>query len=1184
MNANENNNRDDAEVPHEIPPAVPSTSDEEEGNVQKKTSHESAEKSELNNQSNERDKDAYVREQNNSGILYSQTIVGNPNNNQMMYPNNGSQQFQQPAFDQGLYPPPPNNNNMPYNQYPLNDNQLPPQHNNMSNNMNMNNILSQNLGIPNQPITMQLPPIPPPPPQPSFLPPNSNDNNVGGLDAQRQYYEEQMRQHALQYANAAAGAAWAAARIACGGGNNVNSSMSGDIVLQNPGGGFMPNQIQQQASYYTPAASRPRLIDNSTQQQHPEQKRTLWQPSSPGNMRRSSGLKIEAKPKSSQQQQDKKRSKKRESGNSSVSSLGSDSRDLKGIGSSNKKLSGKKSSQRRRFNEDSNTEGVKTSVSDNLGNSGARQKRALQHGHGSKSSFSSLGSNSNNNQGRNKKKNRSQSNSSSPQKSTGSKVKVSILPPPPSIFLGGLLGKNGVRALHELCGKYHWDMPKYTLVDPQNDAQNGAQLSDNDGSVKSHYYFPVHEKQTGKDTFYMTVHVNGVELGRGRGGMKNAAKQDGSRKALAALVPGVIFDPNGILTDIGGTRRKSLSLDELGPHLASQLAIGGVNGPLGGGGVGIDGGDQSETSSISTAIEIAEDVIGHGALVSGGPLLSSKLGALSSPGGSLNASGSGRIFSSNIYPSSGVSSASDVDDDDENAYYASRGASVCSTLLHAMWQIDDRIRDPPSYSFDLCPSINSDTASSGEAASSPSKQKKAEPREAPSQPRMFQCIATINLYFPKHLVGDNDDIMTYWQSPLDYLQAKYSSSSPTSDKVESSQSRKRKDSFSFESPSPNKAARPNHSTNNEHKEETAPKIESKESEKKEEIVLHKLTGTGLGSTKRESKHKASAQLLSSLFPECSSIVEVKAEAEASRELYAANRVATSQTKRAKLSSPESKKSSKRSSFSATPSTAKSGISLLGLSLSEPKRAKRTQWTANEQKQQTFQDEVDAALLSLQELVDEAESNNDDDKVGRLILRRATEDDVDHIHALMEKCKSSSSKKECSATQNELNFGDEDPESDNVDEAQEQELELSDETFILVLSRAVATQDPLLGCAILTLDTSSEERALLSRIVHEKHLPREHFDECLETFAKSINCSIEANSNTLADQLMTLETIRLCISRSSQAMYQAEDVKSYHQLHSVKEEENEESESDGDKKESGTFGKEASKPSKRSRVV
>ena len=439
-------------------------------------------------------------------------------------------------------------------------------------------------------------------------------------------------------------------------------------------------------------------------------------------------------------------------------------------------------------------------------------------------------------------------------------------------------------------------------------------------------------------------------------------------------------------------------------------------------------------------------------------------------------------------------------------------------------------------------------------------------------------------------MGDNDDIMTYWQSPLDYLQAKYSSPSPTSDKVEASQSRKRKDSFSFESPSPNKAPRPNHPTDSEQKEEPKQKIESnQEPEKKEEVVLHKLTGTGLGSTKRESKHKASAQLLSSLFPGCSSIVEVKAEAEASRELYAANRVATSQTKRAKLSSPESKKSSKRSAFSGTPSSSKSGISLLSLSLSEPKRAKRTQWTADEKKQQPFQDEVDAALLSLQELDDEGESNNDDDDVERIVLKRATEVDADHIHALMKKYRSSLSKKECSTTQNEpLNLGGEDPESDNDDETQEQEVQLSDETFILVLSRAAATQDPPLGCAILTLDTSSEERVLaLSRVDHEKHLPRERFDECLETFAKSIDCSIETSNNLAADDSeMTLETIRSCISRSrsSQPAYQAEDVKSYRQLRPVKEEE-EESESDaGDKKESDTIVKGASKPSKRSRVV
>merc|ERR1719401_3267307 len=159
---------------------------------------------------------------------------------------------------------------------------------------------------------------------------------------------------------------------------------------------------------------------------------------------------------------------------------------------------------------------------------------------------------------------------------------------------------------------------------------------------------------------------------------------------------------------------------------------------------------------------------------------------------------------------SGVSSASDADDEDDNAFGA------LSTLLHAMWQIDDRIRDPPSYVFDLCPSppyvrriVKRDSASAtalaspGEAACS--KRKKVESSREVTTVRMFQCVATLNLYFPKHFEqqSDKDSLMEYWVSPLDYLQLK---KIPVyGRRGESSLSRKRKDSFATQStPSPNR--------------------------------------------------------------------------------------------------------------------------------------------------------------------------------------------------------------------------------------------------------------------------------------------------------------------------------------------------------------------------------------------
>ena len=538
-----------------------------------------------------------------------------------------------------------------------------------------------------------------------------------------------------------------------------------------------------------------------------------------------------------------------------------------------------------------------------------------------------------------------------------------------------------------------------------------------------------------------------------------------------------------------------------------------------------------------------------------------------SPGGSLNAAsgtaeGGRAVASSNMYPcastTSGVSSASDVDDEE---YYASRGASVCSTLLYALWQIDARIREPPSYTFDLYPSVGNSAAP--ESASS-AKRKKTESTSAPSPvSRMFQCAASVNLYFPKHLMdGGNDlsSIMDYWVSPLEYIQSKYCIPS-SGEKVESSHSRKRKDSFasSQSTPSPNQLQEPADDDGDSDQETTPKRTKVSKQTKDVELIRHNLKGTGSGSTKRESKHKASAKLLAALFPGCNSMVEVKAEAEASRELYAANKVAT--TKRPKLSSPESRTgSSKRSAFA--PPT-KSGISLHALSLSESKEgAKRLKWSSS------INDEVDAALISLQELDEESAT----DDVGKIILRQATEDDADHIRLLLAKDGSASPKKkeadvsESDSVENSTN----NDEENEKEEDNQKKLELSDNSFLLVLSRAVALQDPPLGSAILTVKCSpnGKERVLsLCQLGHNEQLPRERFIEKLEALAKSIHHTLETGAldNTLG---VTLDEIKSFLSRSSYPSYQAEDVDncvkdtSYrHSLHSVKEEEDEEDASD-----------------------
>lgn len=753
-----------------------------------------------------------------------------------------------------------------------------------------------------------LPPsLPPPPSMPVAPMLNSNLNAVGEigapteLDATRQYYEAQMREHAMQYANAAAGAAWAAAKIASG-------------LCGSGGENFMANQP---GTFFGPDPATTILQPQDHTVSAPRQQRTLWEPKvqnrKPYGAKKSpvheSPSNYTGRPSS---QLGKKRSKKRESGNDSVSSLGSEAENLGLLGQNpspyiGSRHSGKKGGQRRRFNDDGGHDDDKLS-----GNEiNFRQKRGLHNGYSSRGSASSPGSN--NQQplpsGRNKKKNRSHSRAETPKSCSSGDNAFSPNSTnggnPSYVFLGGLIGKSGVSALHELCSKYRWDMPTYNLVEPQSALNiNKCDKGIGNGSIS---YGTSHD-------FVLSVHVNGNELGRGRGGTKAAAKQDSSRKALAALVPGVVFDPNGILISIGGgSRSQPTSLEELAPHLASQLAIGGntrarPSSP-----------DPSEDSSISTAVSMTKMTIGSAndgeGVISGGPI-PTKFGCSKRPSSgtlsTLNATGAiGRgQLSSNIYPcastTSGVSSASDVDDDkDENAYYASRGASVCSVLLNAMVQIDDRIREPPSYSINICPIKNvapEDTTS----ADAGLKRSGGEYTAGVAVHRPpFQCTAALTLYFSKRDAGEKNDsnILQCWESPLEYLQKKHSGTPRLYCSFSPEPRRKRKDSHggdttSSASQSPTRSQR--HCFGGDHAEHGD--VIVKRGDDDEELIAYKLESIGTGSTKREAKHKASAQMLSMLFPECSSLVEVKAAAEAARETYAKNRAVTS--KRMKRSNGE----------------------------------------------------------------------------------------------------------------------------------------------------------------------------------------------------------------------------------------------------------------------------------------
>jgi hypothetical protein len=328
------------------------------------------------------------------------------------------------------------------------------------------------------------------------------------------------------------------------------------------------------------------------------------------------------------------------------------------------------------------------------------------------------------------------------------------------------------------------------------------------------------------------------------------------------------------------------------------------------------------------------------------------------------------------------------------------------------------------------------------------------------------------------------------------------------------------------------------------------------------------------------------------------MVEVKAEAEAARELYAANKEAG--PKRAKIT--------KAASPNDLP--AKRDISLTSLSLSESKDdVKQVTWS-NSTIIELFQGEVDATLQSMQELGEEARLlSRDFEDIGKIILRRAAFDDCEKILSLLSKNNKvlvllpKKHRNSSSAPAGDGNDPSSEGEDDHVphDDNQVEDNEhgsdekcthsnaiehnlLGENSIILVLSRAVALHEPLLACAVLTVNYSGSGRSLsLCRLSHEGHLPLERFIEYLEAFATNIQCTIENCKEKHEEVIVTIDAVRSYLVRTSRTSKLPEDdlesVKgNTSHLQSVKEEESEEVE-DG----SGSDGgEECTKPERKKR--
>lgn len=785
-----------------------------------------------------------------------------------------------------------------------------------------------------------------------------------------------------------------------------------------------------------------------------------------------------------------------------------------------------------------------------------------------------------------------------------------------SITTLDLMGKTGVSALHDLCNKRHWSQPKFVSIELPPPSHKGhdplsAATTTNTAEVTAN-------TTTGASLaacteFIISVQVNGVELGRGRGGSKKSAQQDAARKALMVLYPGVVFDINGILLDLGKVdkshilfvhgeeegeedycddengdedgdnvegeqqdnvcRRKSRTFpssqarqkeDEVDGNagccpledMASRLVIDGNATESGRLSPVPSEGDSSISSSV---ISSSKGVPRPSAVVTGGPFIQRTERARN------------RLAFPSASTTSGISSASEDVDDDE--YLASRGASVCSALLNVMVQIDSRIRDPPTYTFDVCAnpatlvqqqqhgsngerdqmklgsSKRKGIGFSGAGGAIVSKRRSAlnsVGRAVTIHRSSFACTASLVLYHGTTKRKNGKDIMSKCKDQ------KVSKDDNTS--------RHEIDTFVHDQV-PEKG----------NQKDDAPILDLNEQRKlvgepANDVNTQTLKAIGTGTSKREARHIASAKLLAMLFPECKGMVQVKAAAEAAREHYAAERAKLKRGaqqeggKSAKLEARKSNVDQKRNIEDKSldlpipdelchkeeqiakryATKIDSADDLAKLSLTEVVEAK--EWSEDESssvpivernelhksEQKELEEVIDSGIQTFNHFEDEGKAPYfDEDDFSKTVLRRATVDDIGAIERLLTKDDDGKRQLSKVAPHNSLSRSEalsiigENMKS-CLSECLDGDLDISaiashlwgSYSVVLLLSRAIALPDePPLGLAVVSPENSSEKGRTL-RIVdvaNEIHFPRERLIECIENLGKIMKFHVEQSA-------------------------------------------------------------------------
>lgn len=646
-----------------------------------------------------------------------------------------------------------------------------------------------------------------------------------------------------------------------------------------------------------------------------------------------------------------------------------------------------------------------------------------------------------------------------------------------------LVGKTGISALFEWCHKRRTTPTFGTQVHGGASGTTAAaadRASDQpprDGELEDG-----RRPRACIEMFEVTVCIDGIEMGKGRAVTKVLAKHQASRQALQLLLPGVAFDEDsGILTTLPGpgTGRKpeprsasgpttlggggpqqphrpapkgasatstASSLEELAPNLAKQLAIGHTND---------DEGEDDDEDDVAGAERRERNAVIRNAARD------------VQRGVTVDDSSRKRQKIPQVYPGTSTTS----DDEDEDTYYASRGASVCSSLLHVMVQIDDRLPEAPQYSY----KIEAGAASNDGGASPQLKRKAGAPVGTPISPILpgsFQCAGTLKLRLHDvESFASGQSGSSHQQDDENFLFLEAVAVAGSKRAARHSVAAKL---LAILFPECDGMAQVKEAAEAARDEYAASRAQKQQTRREKEFTQFNSYLSG-------SHHDGEAPnfcfaVASEYTPPLPAVVD---------EGIAATIIRPSRGETADLVQSKNKDSA----FDLGTEEESELIRQLSRQRQLDERINATLQKSNEH---------DDVGRSLPEQVTA-------DDVGRTVLRQATADDAHWIDKLF-----------CSKSPHDLSNG----RSPMSILGAEKELSStafrlwSSSTIILLLCRAIAPyEDPPLGCAILTLGFSMQRGRLIriSQIASKPHLPRERFIECLHSFSTAMSCSLETAS-------------------------------------------------------------------------